>query len=93
MRSPTNLARACAPRFLRLAGKFNVRGGIYTTVVVERRKSGWQARRRSNCPDLAPEIDRNVGIFRAAVTAKTQPVLSRVLQPPLRPGAPQTMPT
>ena len=33
------LARACEPRFLRLAGKFNVRGGIYTTVVVERRKS------------------------------------------------------
>jgi 7-cyano-7-deazaguanine reductase len=37
-----DLARACAPRFLRLAGQFNVRGGIYTTVVVERRKSGWQ---------------------------------------------------
>ena len=37
------LARACEPRFLRLAGKFNVRGGIYTTVVVERRKSGWRA--------------------------------------------------
>jgi 7-cyano-7-deazaguanine reductase len=38
-----DLAQACAPRFLRLAGKFNVRGGIYTTVVVERRKNGWQA--------------------------------------------------
>ena len=37
-----DLARACAPRFLRLAGKFNVRGGIYTTVVVERRQSGWK---------------------------------------------------
>lgn len=37
-----DLARACEPRFLRLAGKFNVRGGIYTTVVVERRKGGWQ---------------------------------------------------
>ena len=36
-----DLAGACAPRFLRLAGKFNVRGGIYTTVVVERRKAGW----------------------------------------------------
>ena len=35
------LARACTPRYLRLEGKFNVRGGIYTTVVVERRKSGW----------------------------------------------------
>jgi 7-cyano-7-deazaguanine reductase len=36
-----DLIAACAPRFLRLAGKFNVRGGIYTTVVVERRKPGW----------------------------------------------------
>ena len=38
-----DLANACFPRFLRLAGKFNVRGGIYTTVVVERRKAGWKA--------------------------------------------------
>ena len=38
-----DLAGACAPRFLRLSGKFNVRGGIYTTVVVERRKPGWTA--------------------------------------------------
>jgi 7-cyano-7-deazaguanine reductase len=38
-----DLANATRPRFLRLTGKFNVRGGIYTTVVVERRKSGWQA--------------------------------------------------
>jgi 7-cyano-7-deazaguanine reductase len=36
-----DLVKACAPRFLRLTGKFNVRGGIYTTVVVERRKPGW----------------------------------------------------
>ncbi len=36
-----DLANLTAPRFLRLTGKFNVRGGIYTTVVVERRKSGW----------------------------------------------------
>ena len=38
-----DLAGACKPRFLRLSGKFNVRGGIYTTVVVERRKAGWSA--------------------------------------------------
>ena len=30
------------PRFLRLAARFNVRGGIYTTVVVERRQQNWQ---------------------------------------------------
>jgi 7-cyano-7-deazaguanine reductase len=36
-----DLAGACAPRFLRLTGKFNVRGGIYTSVIVERRKPDW----------------------------------------------------
>jgi 7-cyano-7-deazaguanine reductase len=45
-----DLANACAPRFLRLAGKFNVRGGIYTTVVVERRKPGWEAAPVVNLP-------------------------------------------
>jgi 7-cyano-7-deazaguanine reductase len=37
-----HIAKATQPRFLRLTSKFNVRGGIYTTVVVERRKSGWE---------------------------------------------------
>ena len=37
------LADRTQPRFLRLTGRFNVRGGITTTVVVERRKPGWQA--------------------------------------------------
>jgi 7-cyano-7-deazaguanine reductase len=37
------MAAACEPNFLRLTGKFNVRGGIYTSVVVERRKAGWTA--------------------------------------------------
>lgn len=36
------LASAVDPRFMRLTAKFNVRGGIYTTVVVERRQTGWQ---------------------------------------------------
>jgi 7-cyano-7-deazaguanine reductase len=39
----SDLVRACEPRFMRLTGKFNVRGGIYTTVVVEHRQPGWQA--------------------------------------------------
>jgi 7-cyano-7-deazaguanine reductase len=30
------------PRFLRLTARFNVRGGIYTTIVAERRQQGWQ---------------------------------------------------
>jgi 7-cyano-7-deazaguanine reductase len=33
---------ALHPRFLRLTARFNVRGGIYTTVVAERRQRGWQ---------------------------------------------------
>ncbi len=38
-----HLARAIAPRFMRLTARFNVRGGIYTSVVAERRAPGWQA--------------------------------------------------
>ncbi len=38
-----DLVRACAPRFMRLTGDFNVRGGIYTTVVAEHRNPGWVA--------------------------------------------------
>ena len=36
-----DLVAATAPRFLRLTAKFNVRGGIYTTIVAEHRQSGW----------------------------------------------------
>jgi 7-cyano-7-deazaguanine reductase len=35
------LARATEPRYMRLAGRFNVRGGLYTTVVADHRKPGW----------------------------------------------------
>jgi 7-cyano-7-deazaguanine reductase len=31
------------PRFMRLTARFNVRGGIYTTVVAEHRRRGWTA--------------------------------------------------
>ena len=37
----SDLVAACSPRFMRLTANFNVRGGIYTTVVVEHRGSGW----------------------------------------------------
>lgn len=37
-----DLASACAPRFMRVTAKFNVRGGIYTTVVAEHRNGTWQ---------------------------------------------------
>lgn len=37
-----DLVAATKPRFMRLTAEFNVRGGIYTTVVAEHRKPGWQ---------------------------------------------------
>ena len=37
-----DLVAATAPRFMRLTAEFNVRGGIYTTVVAEHRKKGWR---------------------------------------------------
>jgi len=36
-----DLSQACMPRFMRLRAKFNVRGGISTTVVVEHTASNW----------------------------------------------------
>jgi 7-cyano-7-deazaguanine reductase len=38
-----HLAWTLKPRFLRLTARFNVRGGIYTSVVAERRQSSWQS--------------------------------------------------
>ena len=35
------LSTATDPRFMRLTADFNVRGGIYTVVVAEQRKPGW----------------------------------------------------
>jgi 7-cyano-7-deazaguanine reductase len=35
------LAAATEPRFMRLTGVFNVRGGVYTSVVAEHRATGW----------------------------------------------------
>jgi len=38
-----DLVRALRPRYARLSARFNVRGGIFTTVVAEHRKRGWRA--------------------------------------------------
>jgi 7-cyano-7-deazaguanine reductase len=35
------LAAAVEPRFMRLSGRFNVRGGLHTSVIVEYRRPGW----------------------------------------------------
>ncbi|HKX56851.1 MAG TPA: preQ(1) synthase [Xanthomonadales bacterium] len=36
-----DLVAALDPRFMRLTAEFNVRGGVYTTVVVEHAAEGW----------------------------------------------------
>jgi 7-cyano-7-deazaguanine reductase len=36
-----DLVKACEPRFMRLSAKFNVRGGIDTTVIAEHKAGGW----------------------------------------------------
>ncbi|EGV50636.1 preQ(1) synthase [Candidatus Endoriftia persephonae] len=37
-----DLVKATRPRFMRLTADFNVRGGVYTTVVAEHRADGWE---------------------------------------------------
>ncbi len=38
-----DLVNAIQPNFIRIRAEFNVRGGIYTTVVAEHRNPAWQA--------------------------------------------------
>lgn len=38
-----DLVNAIHPKFMRLTADFNVRGGLYTTVVTEHRLEGWEA--------------------------------------------------
>ncbi len=38
-----DLVNAITPRFIRLRAEFNVRGGIYTSIVVEHKKPDWQS--------------------------------------------------
>ncbi len=39
----SDLVKACDPRFMRLTAEFNVRGGVYTTVVAEHKNPDWIA--------------------------------------------------
>src|SRR5690242_718535 len=38
-----DLVKALHPKFMRLTAEFNVRGGIYTTVVAEHKEPGWKS--------------------------------------------------
>ena len=50
-----DLVRALKPRFMRLAARFYVRGGIFTTVVAEHRKKGWQPPARVDLAAFEPQ--------------------------------------
>ena len=39
----SDLVAACQPRFMRLTAEFNVRGGVYTSVVAEHKDPDWTA--------------------------------------------------
>ncbi len=39
-----DLVAATSPRFMRLTATFNVRGGLYTTIVAEHMMNGWTPR-------------------------------------------------
>ena len=46
----SDLVKACNPRFMRLTAEFNVRGGVYTTVVAEHQAAGWTPPARVELP-------------------------------------------
>jgi len=46
----SDLVNTTQPRFMRLTAEFNVRGGIYTTVVAEHRAENWQPAIPVNLP-------------------------------------------
>lgn len=48
-----DLANAVKPRYMRLTARFYVRGGVFTTVVAEHRKKGWQPPVKVELADLA----------------------------------------
>ncbi|MCP5277050.1 MAG: NADPH-dependent 7-cyano-7-deazaguanine reductase QueF [Thiobacillus sp.] len=49
-----DLVGATDPRFMRLTSKFYVRGGIFTNVVAEHRKPGWEPAPRVELSQFTP---------------------------------------
>jgi 7-cyano-7-deazaguanine reductase len=47
-----DLVNAVKPRYMRLTARFYVRGGVFTTVVAEYRKKGWQPPVKVELADL-----------------------------------------
>jgi len=44
------MVSVCQPRFMRITADFNVRGGLYTTVIAEHKKPDWNAPGRVELP-------------------------------------------
>ena len=49
-----DLVKATAPRYMRLTAKFFVRGGIFTNVVADYRKTGWKPKPQIDLSVFAP---------------------------------------
>ena len=45
-----DFVQAIEPNYMRITGEFNVRGGIYTTVIAEHKNSLWQAPEKVELP-------------------------------------------
>jgi 7-cyano-7-deazaguanine reductase len=50
-----DIVKAVAPRFIRITAKWYVRGGIYTNVIAEQRKTGWKPQPAVDVPSLPME--------------------------------------
>jgi 7-cyano-7-deazaguanine reductase len=50
-----DLVTAMAPRYARLTARFNVRGGVYTTVVAEHRAEDWTPANPETLPPAVPD--------------------------------------
>ncbi|MDA0237572.1 MAG: preQ(1) synthase [Proteobacteria bacterium] len=50
-----DLATLTKPKFMRLTARFYVRGGIFTTVVVEHKKKGFKPENSIQLPELSNE--------------------------------------
>lgn len=51
----SDIVEVSKPRFVRITAKWFVRGGIYTNVVAEHRKKGWQPAHRVDLPSHGRE--------------------------------------
>jgi 7-cyano-7-deazaguanine reductase len=54
-----DIVRATDPRFIRIAAKWYVRGGICTCVVAEHRKKGWKPQARIELPVTGTQAGAN----------------------------------